>query len=151
MGTARLGLEQPGSGCPTPPTHGFSLQLRTMTLDVAAPASLAQPLTIPLKTWTQCWQGLEDRSDGEQRQHRSCFQGTGGPERRPGSSRLEGSCLNTDGGEGTTVTEHHKETTVIKEIITNRQHVHFQAFTCRPNMGGDLILFHMKYTAECQK
>merc|ERR1712172_74747 len=106
---------------------GFSLQLRTMTLDVAAPASLAQPLTIPLKTWTQCWQGLEDRSDGEQRQHRSCFQGTGSPERRPGSSRLEGSCLNTDGGEGTTVTEHHKETTVIKEIITNRQHVHFQA------------------------
>merc|ERR1712222_185470 len=40
-----------GSGCPTP-THGFSLQLRTMTLDVAAPASLAQPLTIPLKTMT---------------------------------------------------------------------------------------------------
>ena len=38
--------------------------------------------------------------------------GTGSPERRPGSSRLEGSCLKTDGGEGTTVTEHHENTTV---------------------------------------
>merc|ERR1711981_1406264 len=63
------------------------------------------------RTRTQRWKGLEDRSDGKQRQHRSCFQGTGSPERRTSSSGLEGSRLKTDGGEGTkqqqTVTEHH--------------------------------------------